>query len=140
MYAHGYGRVLLDLPLDPSDRAITVRRHPDQVVIGFHGTLDQSTAPTLRETLLGELAKGPRILVVDLSDVDFWDSCGMSAVLVAFKRCRSHGTALVLAGLHGSAASSYRTTHLDTVIPTYPDVDSAVAHGRTAVPHCRAAA
>ncbi|WP_405014570.1 STAS domain-containing protein [Kitasatospora sp. NBC_01539] len=130
MYANGYGhgRVLLDLPFEPGRHAIAVSRRGGRVVVGFRGSLDQSTAPTLRETVISELAKGPELVVVDLSDVDFWDSCGMSAVLVAYKRCRANGTALGLAGLRGSAETSYRATHLDSVIPTYPDVASAVAH------------
>ncbi|WP_431676938.1 STAS domain-containing protein [Kitasatospora sp. KL5] len=132
MYANGHGRILLDLPFEPGARAITVSRRSGQVVLGVRGSLDGATAPTLREALLSELAREPHQLVVDLSELDFWDSCGMSAVVVAHKSCRGRRTAVAVAGLQGSAAASYRATNLDSVIPTYPDTASALAHGRRA--------
>ena len=130
MYANGHGRVLLDLPYDPGARSISVSRRGGQVVLGVRGSLDQSTAPALREALRSELAREPSQLVVDLSGLDFWDSCGMSAVVGAYKNGRGRRTAVAVAGLRGGAAASYRATNLDTVIPTYPDTASALAQAR----------
>ncbi|MFC6593753.1 STAS domain-containing protein [Kitasatospora paranensis] len=128
MYANGYGRVLLDTPCDPSDRAITVSRNEGRVVLGYHGTLDRSTAPALREALLTELGRHPSTVVVDLSGLEHWNSCGMNALVTAHRSARRQGASVVVAGLRGRAAASYRATCLATLIPTCPDVAAAMAH------------
>jgi anti-anti-sigma factor len=134
MYASGYGRVLPDHPCEPSGRAITVSRADDRAILGFRGTLDRSTAPTLREALLAELARHPSAVVVDLSGLDHWDSYGMNALVTAHRSARRQGAALVVAGLQGRAAASYRVTCLATLIPTCPDVAAAMRHCPAARP------
>jgi anti-anti-sigma factor len=59
--------------------------------LAMQGELDIATAPDL-EALMVELCTGDaREVVLDLSDLDFLDSTGLRAILVARELCETHG-------------------------------------------------
>jgi anti-sigma B factor antagonist len=55
------------------------------VVIEVRGELDMATAPKLRECLNAVVERGPELIVVDLSRVDFLDSVALAVLLAARK-------------------------------------------------------
>ena len=54
-------------------------------VVRVAGEVDMATAPQLRERL-EEMPEGTGTLVVDLTDVSFLDSTGLSVLVAAWKR------------------------------------------------------
>ena len=52
-------------------------------VITVSGQIDSASAPELEQTLVGLIDEGKRYLVVNLRDVDFVTSAGLSALLAA---------------------------------------------------------
>lgn len=65
-------------------------------VVKVAGELEFGTAPTLREALLGLSQEGADPVVVDLADVHFIDSSGVSLLVQAKQRIESQGGRFVL--------------------------------------------
>ena len=66
--------------------------------------------------------------MVDLSQVDFLDSTGLSVLVKTLKRVREvEGGSLAVVVTADRVAKVFRLTGLDTLIPLHPTVDSAVA-------------
>jgi anti-sigma B factor antagonist len=78
--------------------SLSVQQGPDQTVVALHGELDYDSAPRLREGLVGLTdGDGTGDVVLDLADLAFIDSTGLSVVVEAAKQVRSHGRDLILA-------------------------------------------
>ena len=66
-------------------------RDGSAVVLAVGGEIDVHTTPQLREVLLGALTNDSPTVVLDLADVTFIDSTGLSVLITALKRARSLG-------------------------------------------------
>jgi anti-sigma B factor antagonist len=69
-------------------------RHQDgdpRPVLKVSGEIDIQTSPVLEEQLRLALDRGDTSLVVDLGDVSFLDSTGLSVLVGALQRCRAAG-------------------------------------------------
>lgn len=80
------------------------------------GDLDISTAPLLREGLLSLLADGSSDITLDMAELAFIDSTGLSVLVGAFKRARQHGRDVVLRNPRPPARKVLEISGLDTVI------------------------
>lgn len=60
-------------------------------VIRVSGEVDIQTSPILDDHLQRVLAEGHDSLVIDLSEVTFLDSTGLSVLINALKRCQGAG-------------------------------------------------
>ncbi|GAT71436.1 anti-anti-sigma regulatory factor-like protein [Planomonospora sphaerica] len=109
--------------------------HDDAVIVRAIGELDLAAAPILREQVeriwaLPEVA----VLIMDLSELTFCDSTGLSVLVAALRRSRERGTRFLLAGVGGRLARILALTGLDEAFTRYPDVTTALqaAAGRSA--------
>ena len=68
----------------------------DRARVIVRGELDVETGPRLQEELLAAEASAPATLVLDLSDVSFFDSTGLQIVLDAEVRAREQQRKLVV--------------------------------------------
>src|SRR3712207_653869 len=90
------------------------------------GQLDIDTGSVLRDALDRALRRpGPRV-VVDLSRLDFCDSTGLSAFVMAHTYAGEHGGWFRLAAPTPFLERVLRTVGLATVLPVYPSVSDAV--------------
>lgn len=62
---------------------ITINVHDNILVLGVSGTLDMVTAPQLTESIQHELRNQPTAVIVDLTDLEFLASAGMTVLLTA---------------------------------------------------------
>jgi anti-anti-sigma factor len=78
--------------------SITTRRLPGGVVeIVPHGEIDLETAPEIRGAVDAAFAADePAVIKVDLSDVSFVDSVGISALVGGYHTAAIRGTRLVV--------------------------------------------
>lgn len=76
-----------------------------------HGELESAF-----DHLLDTPSSGPRDLLVDLTDVDYCDSCGMRVLLGAARRVATAGGRFRLRGVHGQPSRALRLTGLDRVL------------------------
>jgi anti-sigma B factor antagonist len=77
--------------------------------------LDSSIAPELKGEFL--LLCKPKVekLIVDLADVEFCDSSGLSALLIADRKMKEHGGAVVLRHVHKKVMSLLKISMLDRI-------------------------
>jgi anti-anti-sigma factor len=96
-------------------------------VVVAAGEIDLAASPALHEVLT-EAAQSADRIIIDLTDVTFLDSTGMTVMVDALNRHhhRQRGT-LCLVGLSQSVRKVLDITHLSSQFPTYPSLRAAVA-------------
>lgn len=80
---------------------------------------------TISSELKGEflLLCKPKLehLIVDLADVDFCDSSGLSALLIADRKMKEHGGKVKLVNVHKKVAGLLKISMLDRVFDVKAD-------------------
>ena len=94
------------------------------VVVAVSGDVDLRAAPGLAAVLVPELGVSPRV-VVDLLEVSFIDSSGLSVVAQAAAEGRAHGNELALVVGGGQVRKVLDVTGLSDVIPVFAQTDEA---------------
>jgi anti-sigma B factor antagonist len=97
-------------------------------VVTVSGEVDMATGPTLRDDLLGVLARGGHRVVLDLSKVTFMDSSGLGALLGGHRRARLLDGEIRLAAPSARVLEILRLTNLDRVFDLYLTVAAAAEH------------
>jgi anti-sigma B factor antagonist len=105
---------------------IGVRRERGYAIAAVAGEIDISTVTRLRERLF-ELAESSRHLVIDLDQVSFIDSAGLSALVGTANRAAAHGTSLHVVCARPKILKLFRLTGLDRRLPPTPTLDEALA-------------
>lgn len=103
------------------DFGLGVRRAGERTVISVSGDLDVLTAPQLRDQLLDAIESGSRDLYVDLTDCEFVDSSGWSALVAGLKRLRSLDGDLGLICPQGNVRRLVEVVALDQLFALYDD-------------------
>ena len=76
--------------------SIEVEGSGSRVFLQLKGELDISTAPLLQSTLADVVRDPPEEIVLNLGDLSYVDSTGLSLFITATKRARAAGSKLVL--------------------------------------------
>ncbi len=116
------------LDVEPSQsKLLRVEVHAvaDCHVARLFGEIDLSNAADLQSVLSGLVKQGP--VVVDLSGLEFVDSTGLSALIVARRQAEASGNRVALAGARGPVRRVLAITELDRHLGSYDDVPAAVA-------------
>lgn len=79
------------------------------LVVTVAGEADWVTAPQLREQLTAALAYGPRLLVLDLTDLVFCNSIGLRALLGTVEEARQAGVQVEMRGMSWQLSRLHRT-------------------------------
>ena len=77
--------------VNPGELLVNVSGGERAYQVHLRGELDLSTAPRLREELLRLSSDGATAVTVDLSELEFVDSTGLSVLITALKRLREKG-------------------------------------------------
>ena len=101
------------------------------VVVAVAGDIDTATVDTLVKNLgtaLNAALDHPRrLLIVDLSDVTYFGSAGLNAVLGCYETGLAEGVAVRLVATAAEVIRPLQVTQLDAVIRPYPTVPDAIA-------------
>ncbi len=89
--------------------------------------LDATTSPDLKAELLLHSRSGIEVLFIDLSEILFCDSNGLSALLLAHREMKSAGGAAIFLGLSDQMQSLVKLTHLDQHLYIYETREEALA-------------
>jgi anti-sigma B factor antagonist len=81
----------------------------------------------LRSRIEQVLQDGRRHLVVDLADVSFMDSSGLSVLVSGFKAMREGGGEMSVVCPNAAIAKIFSITGLDRVFPIHPSLDEALS-------------
>jgi anti-sigma B factor antagonist len=99
----------------------------DVAVLRLSGELDADTATQLHKVLAELLERPVPRIVVDLSDLKFCDSVGLSAFITAKQVIAARGGWLSFAGANRFLASLLVTVGLSRYFAIFPDVEDAIA-------------
>ena len=119
-------------PADPRQELLVVNheRDGDVQLIVARGEIDASTVPLLSSALQAALEQGGGRVVVDLSQVSFIDSAGLSVLLNALRRLTRQGRALAIACQeHGSVHKLLAILELVGTFSLHRSRKSAVENG-----------
>ena len=69
----------------------------DKLIVSLDGEIDHHSAPEIREGLDKMIAVNrPKIMVLELSGIDFMDSSGLGLVLGRYRRLNEMGSQMVI--------------------------------------------
>ncbi len=87
--------------------------------------LDVSVSPELKGEFILLCRPTLKSLIVDLSAVEFCDSSGLSALLIAVRQMRGHSGVIKLVGVHKKVLALLKISQLDKVFPIFDTVAKA---------------
>lgn len=104
---------------------------PGGLVVHVAGEIDLVTAPQLTDELVAveKQSPPPARLVLDLTEVTFLASVGLSALLDHDRRCREVGSKLQVVTGNRTVARSIVLTGLAETLTVFDTLDEAVAAG-----------
>jgi anti-anti-sigma factor len=87
--------------------------------------LDVSVSPELKGEFILLCRPTLKSLIIDLSAVEFCDSSGLSALLIADRQMREHSGVIKLVGVHKKVLSLLKISQLDKVFSIFDTVAKA---------------
>ncbi|NME71574.1 STAS domain-containing protein [Flammeovirga aprica] len=96
------------------------------VLIPEEEKLDSLKAPQLKAEIVTMFQSGTENLIIDLSNVKYVDSSGLSSILVANRLAGEVNGRLVLAGLNEHVMKLIKISKLETVLNLLPTVQEAI--------------
>src|ERR1044071_2820544 len=109
----------------------TVTDHrSDVAVLHLRGELDAATAGQLHSTLAELLERPVPRIVVDLTQLKFCDSVGLSAFITSKQVIAARGGWLSFAGANPFLTQLLETVGLSRYFAIFPAVDDAIAAGQ----------
>lgn len=97
-----------------------------QVVVVTDPELDLLTSPALDSQLSAAMTAGPRLLVIDMSDVRFMGVAGLKVLLRRREQAEGHDVRLCLAGCPDAVVRLLALTDADGLLPRYDSTAAAV--------------
>ncbi|GAA0208978.1 STAS domain-containing protein [Saccharothrix sp. NPDC042600] len=111
------------------DRAlrVTTAESDGVVVLEVVGEVDMATSPRLRAEVSRLLDTRPTVLVIDLRQVVFFGSTGISMLVEAEHHARRLGVPLGIAATQPTVLRPLAATEVDTLVTVRPDPAMAAA-------------
>jgi anti-sigma B factor antagonist len=78
--------------------------------------LDSLVSPDLKAEIVYQNGNGERNLVIDLQQVKYIDSSGLSAILVAHRLCKNLKGTLIITGMNDNVKKLITISQLDSVL------------------------
>ena len=88
--------------------------------------LSSLVAPDLKAEIVMLNHDGFKNMIFDLNEVQYCDSSGLSAILVAYRACRDNNGAFVLAGVQDHVRKLISISQLDGMLVQVPTVNEAI--------------
>ncbi len=105
---------------------ISHRAAGDVDVISLSGSFDASEAPAAREEFRRICEKGSGKILIDLAQVQFIDSSGLSVLVSTLKNARNKGGDLALISLTPSVRSIIELTRLHRILDICDSEETAL--------------
>lgn len=88
--------------------------------------LDSPLSPALKSEFVTLNAEGIKNIIIDLSEVKYVDSSGLSALLVGNRIYKEDGGIFILASLNDHVKKLIRISQLNNVLNLLPTVEEAI--------------
>lgn len=98
------------------------------VVVRVRGDVDSNTVDALAAALDEGVSAAPATaLIIDLTQVTYFGSAGLNAVLSCYERGRDRGVAVRVVADNPEVIRPIEVTKLDDVLRPHPSVEAALA-------------
>ena len=105
----------------------TVDKHDKYVLVKLNESkLNSLVTPQLKSELILMNTEGKRNIIMDMSQIKFADSSGLSSLLVGHRLCKNSDGVFVLAGLNDAVSRLIAISQLDNVLSIVPTAEEAV--------------
>ncbi len=104
--------------IDKQEKYTLVKLHEEK--------MDSSVAPNLKSELVTLHAEGTRNVILDLSEVKYTDSSGLSALLVGNRIFQEDNGIFILACLSDHTLKLIKISQLDSVLNILPSVEESI--------------
>lgn len=105
----------------------TVDKHEKYILIKLNESkLNSLVSPQLKSELILKNTEGQRNIVLDMSNVKYADSSGLSSLLVGHRLCKNAEGLFILTGINEAVSRLITISQLDSVITIVPKVDEAI--------------
>ena len=88
--------------------------------------LDSSVSPLLKAEVVMLNGKGTKNILIDLGDVKYIDSSGLSAILVANRLCKSLDGVMVLSDLNENVKKLIAISQLESILTIVPTAGEGI--------------
>ncbi len=112
-----------------TDRTLTVTRRTDPAgatVLSVAGELDHHTSPRLARALEDTPFGPAEPVVIDLADLTFCDSTGITVLVTAYRRSHATGARLFFAGTSPDLMRVFHIVGLDKIFAFQPTTEQAL--------------
>jgi anti-anti-sigma factor len=104
-----------------------VDKHEKYILVKLNESkLNSLVTPQLKSELILMNTEGQRNIILDLSQVKFADSSGLSSLLVGHRLCKNTGGVFILSGLCDAVARLITISQLDNVLSIVPGTEEAI--------------
>jgi anti-anti-sigma factor len=104
--------------IDKQDKYTLLRLHEEK--------MDSNIAPSLKSEMVTLHAEGTRNIILDLTEVKYTDSSGLSALLVGNRIFQEDGGIFILASLSDHTMKLIKISQLDSVLNILPTVEESI--------------
>jgi anti-sigma B factor antagonist len=102
-------------------------KHEKYVVFKLEESkLNSLIAPIVKSEFILINTEGLRNIIMDLSEVKFCDSSGLSSLLVAHRLCKTSGGTFAVTGLQPTVEKLIKISQLESVLTIVMSVEEAV--------------
>lgn len=108
------------------DLKVSWERMDGVLIASPMGRVDSVNSVSFREALVSEVLTDERALLLDLCDLSYMSSAGLSVLLVLVKRFRGSGKAMGMCGLPAAIAAVVSLSGFDKIIPVYETREAAL--------------
>ena len=89
--------------------------------------IDMSNADAFKEALVESVASAPKVLIVDLSSVEYISSAGLRSLMIALKAAKAAQKTLAVAALQPLTKEIFAISRFDMVFSLFDRVRDAIA-------------
>jgi anti-sigma B factor antagonist len=114
------------LPPDVHKLGLEESQHGDAAVLAVSGNVDMGAAPPLADAVGAIFRRKPPVFVIDLTDVNFLATAGMSILMEALRKCQETGIALRVVADGHITARPMQLLGIDVLLDLYPTLDAAL--------------
>ncbi|WP_214070423.1 STAS domain-containing protein [Mucilaginibacter sp. dw_454] len=107
----------------------TVDKHEKYILLKLNESkLNSLITPQLKSELILINTEGQRNIILDLSQVKFADSSGLSSLLVGHRLCKNATGSFILTGLNDAVSRLVTISQLESVLTIVPSTEEAIDH------------
>ncbi len=107
----------------------TIDKHEKYILLKLNESkLNSLITPQLKSELILINTEGQRNMILDLSQVKFADSSGLSSLLVGHRLCKNASGSFILTGLNDAVARLITISQLESVLTIVPSCEEAIDH------------